>query len=96
MNKFKSKSEKKREAIMKDEPVENACKDEPKEEKGKKVKAKKSEENVKLADVKYRVTFLTDQMFIGLFRPKGTAMEVPASIAKAYGKRTSLKFEPLS
>ena len=94
MSKNKSKSETKREAIQNGESVETAVENSEKNEGGKKDK-KSEKKSVKPVDVKYRVTFLTNQMFKGLYRPKDTSMVVPEHVAKAYGKRTTLKFEPL-
>lgn len=92
MSKNKSKSEVKRKAVQSGEPVETAVENSEKNE-GEE-KAKKTEKKaVKPVDVKYRVTFLANQSFRGLFRAKGTSAIVPASIAKAYKGRTTLKFE---
>lgn len=108
----KSKSKKQEEEVLNEAPLEEETKAteevaedsmpepeaEEKVEEAEEEDTMKSEEkeDVKPVDTKYRVTFLVDQRFKGLFRPKGTSMEVPASIAKAYAKRTTLKFEPLN
>lgn len=90
MSKSKSKSQLRREAIQNGEPAETA------ENKGAEAETKTEDKEVKPVDVKYRVTFLTNQMFIGLFRPKGTSAIVSGVIAKAYGNRTTLKFEEIA
>jgi hypothetical protein len=65
------------------------------EELHKEEKKDKKEKIVKPYDGKYKVTFLVNQLFKGLYRPEGTTAIVPAHVAKAYGKRTTLKFEQL-
>ena len=56
----------------------------------------KKKKTIKSVDVKYRLTFLENQMFKGLFRPLGTSAIVSENIQKAYkGRVNLLKFEKL-
>jgi len=55
-----------------------------------------SSKDVKLDDVKYKATFLMDQLFQGQHYKKGETKEVPAHIENAYKQRSNLiKFEQL-
>lgn len=46
-------------------------------------------------DVKYSLTFLGSRKFRGKFYEKGTKIEVPEWVAKAYDTSTILQFEKL-
>jgi hypothetical protein len=75
-------------------PVKSTSKSRSKSEK-KRVELSKDSTSRQSEDVKYRLTFLVGQMFKGEYYKKGTVKEVPEWVAKAYSKRSMLKFEKI-